>query len=80
MKGKPALPSVTPVVPRTALRPEELAASLGIGETAAYDLTHREDFPTFRLGRSVLVPVHLLQDWLRAQVDRQHEDPTRDGP
>ncbi len=42
----------------------QTAELLQIGRDTAYQLTHREDFPAIRIGRSVRINRNLLQDWL----------------
>ena len=45
----------------------ELAILLGISRSAAYNLMHREDFPSFRIGKRWLVRESSLHEWLDAQ-------------
>lgn len=42
----------------------ELAKTLGIGVNLALELTRREDFPSAKLGRNIVVPVDGLKEWL----------------
>lgn len=44
----------------------ELAEFMGISTSTALKLSRREDFPVGRIGKSVLVPVPQLLDWLAA--------------
>lgn len=44
----------------------ELAEFLGISNQTALDLANREDFPSGRIGKSILVPVPQLLTWLAA--------------
>ena len=53
---------------RLALRPGELAETLGIGKNAAYQLCNRADFPTIRVGHKCLIPVDALRRWLDEQT------------
>ncbi len=55
-------------VPRLALSIDEASQALGIGDRQMRELAAREDFPAFRLGRRVLVPVDELRTWLRQQA------------
>ena len=41
---------------------------LGISAPKAYELTHRADFPAFRIGNRTLVSRRLLAEWVDAQV------------
>lgn len=43
---------------------EQTAELLGLGRTAAYEAARREEFPTRRLGRRIVVPVPALLEWL----------------
>ena len=45
----------------------ELAAILGISRSKAYDLMHRADFPTLRIGRRLLVVRASFEAWLNEQ-------------
>lgn len=45
----------------------ELALLLGISRSAAYNLMHRADFPSFRIGRRLLVWQDKLIEWLNTQ-------------
>ncbi|MEG1061045.1 MAG: helix-turn-helix domain-containing protein [Ruthenibacterium sp.] len=38
---------------------------LCISTTAAYELTHRKDFPVCRLGSSIRVPAALFLEWVK---------------
>lgn len=57
-------------VPRTALTVPELAASIGISRSGAYELVRRKDFPSIRIGERWFVPVTDLQEWLSEQTER----------
>ena len=43
----------------------DLAETLGIGRSKAYELIAREDFPSARLGRRIVIPVDALNEWLK---------------
>lgn len=45
----------------------EVAQLLGISRSAAYDLMHREDFPSFAIGRRLLITKDNLLAWLESQ-------------
>ena len=47
----------------------ELAKYLGISRPKAYDLAHRSDFPTIKLGKRILVPIKQLEAWLEKQTE-----------
>ena len=40
----------------------EVAQLLGISKSAAYNLMHREDFPSFRIGRRWLIQESCLNE------------------
>ena len=50
----------------------ELALLLGISCSAAYNLMHRADFPSFRIGKLLLVKQDKLTEWLDAQGKTTH--------
>lgn len=56
-------------VPRIALRPEEAAASLGIGRTAFYAHVMPE-LRCILVGRVRLVPVRELEAWTEREAKR----------
>ena len=41
---------------------------LNISQAAAYQLTHRQDFPTCRFGGSIRVPKDLFLAWVAART------------
>lgn len=51
----------------------EMMKVLRIGKTAAYELLNREDFPTVRIGRKLLVPEDALQAWIERGGTTQAE-------
>ena len=46
------------------LNAQQLAEVLGISRAGAYQLLHREDFPTLRIGKRMLVPRDKLMLWI----------------
>ncbi len=48
---------------KLALSPAEAAEVIGVSMPTMYDLCHRADFPSFRLGRKILIPVDPLREW-----------------
>lgn len=42
----------------------DVKSYLCISTTAAYDLTHRKDFPVCRLGTSIRIPTQLFLAWV----------------
>ena len=52
---------------------EMLMDYLGIGKTTAYELVNRADFPSFRIGRKILVNRRRLDEWIGQQIDEKKE-------
>lgn len=50
---------------KSTISVQELSSALGISIRKAYELVRREDFPVIRIGKRILVPVELLDEWLR---------------
>ena len=46
----------------------QLADVLSISRANAYNLLHREDFPTLHIGKRMLVPKDRLIQWIEANV------------
>jgi len=46
----------------------EAAEALGISRRSMYDLMHREDFPTLKVGGRRLISKELLAEWVREQA------------
>lgn len=53
---------------KRALSVTEIAETLGISRTTAYELVNREDFPSMRIGQRIIVPVDALDRWLERGV------------
>ena len=52
---------------------EEAAQQLGICTKIAYQLTHRADFPTIKIGRRTRVSREGLREWVRSQEQSRVE-------
>lgn len=52
---------------------EEAAQQLGICTRVAYQLTHRADFPTIKIGRRTRVSREGLREWVRKQEQNRME-------
>ena len=48
---------------RICLTVEQAAQSLGISRPTLLELTHKADFPCFRIGRRILIPKNALIEW-----------------
>ena len=46
---------------------------LGIGLAHAYEVAHRQDFPTITLGSRIIVPRDKLMAWIEEQAARKTE-------
>lgn len=53
---------------RLTLTPEDVQQLMGIGRAGAYALFSRDDFPTIRIGRRLLVSRDAFMRWLEAQT------------
>ena len=79
-----------PAIVPLALRPREAAAALGLSVSTLARLTRAGKLPCVKLGRSVLYPVAMLEELLRAQAEParggdfagtgSHEDSQASGP
>ena len=47
----------------------ETAEALSLSKTTVYNLIHRDDFPSVRIGGRTLINVKKLQEWLDNQSD-----------
>lgn len=52
---------------RLALSLSEVADALGVGRTMVYRLTSSGQLPSIQIGKRRLIPVHVLDEWIRAQ-------------
>ena len=55
------------------LNVKQLAEYLGIGTNVAYQLVHRNDFPSIRIGKRIIIPKSQLEEWLKTNVDKKLE-------
>ncbi|MFW5987863.1 MAG: helix-turn-helix domain-containing protein [bacterium] len=46
------------------LQVREVAEILRINQTKAYELAKREDFPSVKLGRRIIIPKEAFKNWL----------------
>ena len=47
----------------------ETAEALGVSRPTVYQLLHREDFPSFKVGTRTLINRQRLQSWVDAQTE-----------
>lgn len=52
-------------VQETYLTVSDVKQTLKISQSAAYELTHRKDFPVCRIGGSIRIPKSLFLLWLK---------------
>ena len=52
----------------------QLAETLHLSRTGAYNLLNQADFPTLRIGGRKMVMKHDLIDWLRRHTNRNGQD------
>ena len=50
---------------------DELAETLGIAKPKAYELTNTDGFPSFKVGKRILINRKGLQDWIEKQCNDQ---------
>ena len=53
------------------LKADQVAAVLGISRANAYTLLRREDFPTLRIGKRMLVPRDRFIRWIEENTQTQ---------
>ena len=51
------------------LSADDVAAVLGISRTNAYALLHREDFPTLKIGKRLMVPRDRFIRWIDESIE-----------
>lgn len=61
------------VIESLTMSVEEAAQQLGICTKIAYQLTHRADFPTIKIGRRTRVSREGLREWVRSQEQNKVE-------
>ena len=66
----PAAPSP----PRIVMTVEEMGKELGISRATAYEHSQRPDFPSFSIGRRVLVSRDGLLKWIEKQYSSKNPD------
>lgn len=50
---------------------ESVSKVLGISSTTAYELMHREDFPSIKIGNRIIVPKEKFIEWANKQSERR---------
>ena len=67
-----AAASPMPSPPRMVMTVEEMGRELGISRATAYELSQHPDFPSFSIGRRVLVSRDGLAKWIEKQYTEKH--------
>ena len=52
----------------------ELMGVLCVGRKKAYELVHSHGFPSFRIGRKVLINCDGLEAWIKKQEEKRNEN------
>jgi predicted DNA-binding transcriptional regulator AlpA len=53
------------------LNAEDIKDVMNISRAGAYQLMHREDFPTITIGKRMVVPREKFLEWLEANVEKR---------
>ena len=56
---------------KVTLTVDELATVLGVSRPTAYDLVKQKDFPSFQIGRRILIDKVGLVDWVSKQASKK---------
>ena len=59
---------------KLTLSVEEMGELLGVSRQTAYNLIHRTDFPTLRIGKRVLIPKKQLEAWMDRQLSGDRDE------
>ncbi len=59
---------------KRTLTVKELQTVLGVGRSTAYELCNSKGFPSFRIGKKILVSVERLNEWMKNGGERMNED------
>ena len=53
---------------KVTLSVKEAAGILGVSVPTMYDLAHRDNFPSFRVGKRVIISTEGLLNWIKSQA------------
>ena len=53
---------------------KEMQSYLSIGRVKAYELVNSSGFPSFRIGRKILIDCEALDRWVKAQEGKQNDE------
>lgn len=60
-------------ITKRTLTVKEMQTVLGIGRVTAYELCNSEGFPSFRIGKKILIDSERLNEWIRNGGEVKHE-------
>ena len=63
----------SPQVEKLTLTVKEMQEMLGISRPEAYDLVKQDDFPSFRIGKRILISKAGLYQWINRQTMKNTE-------
>ena len=66
--------AASPPPPRLVMTVEEMGLEMGISRATAYELAQRSDFPSFSIGRRVLVSRDGLLKWIEKQYSEKNPE------
>jgi len=52
---------------------EEIQKIFPVGRNSIYELMHRDDFPSFKIGKQYFVESNALALWIKEQSDAQYK-------
>ena len=52
---------------------EEFRVYMGIGRATAYELVNSDGFPSFRIGKKILINVDALEEWIKNNIQKRWE-------
>lgn len=58
---------------KKTLTVEETMKYLGISRSTIYELVNSKGFPSFRIGKKILVNVDALEEWIKANIQKRWE-------
>ena len=56
---------------RFTITVDELASVLGVSRPTAYGLANRKDFPSFKIGKRILIDKSALPGWISDQTSKK---------
>lgn len=56
-------------LPKEIYNVQEAAEVLGVGANTVYNLSHTQGFPSFKLGKRILIPRKQLMEWVGKMTD-----------